>query len=68
MFINFPFILEGSDYAISNNNLKVLYIHIQHYMYTIPSILQPSLLRPPLIIRLLDLVPESNFLCKWPLF
>ncbi len=33
------------------------------YMYSGPSILQPSILRPPLIIRLLDLVPEGNFLC-----
>ncbi len=27
-----------------------------------PSILQPSILRPPLIIRLLDLVLKGNFL------
>ena len=32
-------------------------------LYNSPSILQPSILRPPLIIRLLDLVPKDNFLC-----
>ncbi len=32
-------------------------------LYSSPSILQPSILRPPLIIRLLDLVPKGNFLC-----
>ncbi len=31
------------------------------YVYSSPSILQPSVLRPPLIIRL-DLVPKANFL------
>ncbi len=32
-------------------------------LYSGPSILQPSILRPPFIIRLLDLVPKANFLC-----
>ncbi len=31
--------------------------------YSSPSILQPSVLRPAVIIRLLDLVPKDNFLC-----
>ncbi len=32
------------------------------YLYSSPSILQPFILRPPLIIRPLDLVPKGNFL------
>ncbi len=32
-------------------------------MYSSHSILQPSILRPPLIVRLLDLVQKGNFLC-----
>ncbi len=33
------------------------------FAYSSPSILQPSILRPPLIIRPPDLVPNGNFLC-----
>ena len=35
----------------------------QDMQYSNPSILQPSILRPPLIIRWLDLVLKGNFLC-----
>ncbi len=35
----------------------------QRKQYSSPSILQPFILRPPLIIRPLDLVPKGNFLC-----
>ncbi len=35
----------------------------QRCVYSSPSILQTSILRPPLIIRPLDLVPKGNFLC-----
>ncbi len=35
----------------------------EHYLYSSPSILQPSVLRPPFVIRSLDLVPKGNFLC-----
>ncbi len=30
--------------------------------YSSPPMLQPSILRPPLIIRPLDLVPRANFI------
>ncbi len=34
-----------------------------------PAVLQPSILRPPLIIRLLDLRSQmAIFYGKWPLF
>ncbi len=32
-------------------------------VYSSPYILQPSILRPPLIIRPLDMVPKGNILC-----
>ncbi len=34
-----------------------------YVQYSSPSILQPCILSPPLIIRPLDLVPKGNFLC-----
>ncbi len=36
--------------------------HMHTNQYSSPSILQASILRPPLIVRLLDLVPKGNFL------
>ncbi len=41
---------------------NVVIIH-RWALYSSPSILQPFILRPPLIIRPLDLVPKGNFLC-----
>ncbi len=42
---------------------KCKQVRIQRQYYSSPSILQPSVLRPPLIIRLLDLVPYFTTLC-----
>ncbi len=39
-------------------NTKCVLVH-----YSSPSIVQPSILRPPWIIRPLDLIPKGNFLC-----
>ncbi len=50
----------GTCIAILFTLEKIMLVHV---MYRSPSILQPSILRPPLIIRLLDLVPKGNFLC-----
>ncbi len=39
-----------------------VHIGISPMIYSSPSILQPSILRPPLIIRLLDLIPKGDIL------
>ena len=39
------------------------YMLMPIHNYSSHSILQPCILRPPLIIRLLDLVPTGNILC-----
>ncbi len=38
-------------------------VFMEWAVYSSPAISQPSILRPPLIIRPLDLVPKGNFLC-----
>ncbi len=42
---------------------RILWKPAQISCDSIPSISQPSILRPPLIIRRLDLVTKGNFLC-----
>ncbi len=47
----------------SGQNVHDMDLNSSQYLYSSPSILQTSILRPPLIIRPLDLVPKGNFLC-----
>ncbi len=47
---------------IFNMCVGLLHFNIYSCMYSSPSILQPSILRLPWIIRPLDLFPKGNFL------
>ncbi len=59
---NPSFITVFSSHAIYTWK-KSYFLLIGNRVHSSPSILQPSILRLPLIIRLLDLVPKGNFLC-----